>query len=455
LNTEENTDVNTYPDHRSLYRLPWSLTDNPIVWLEPTTNCNIYCEGCYRANIKDGHKSLEEVREDLETFARFRNFDGVSIAGGDPLTHPEIVRIAAMVREMGYKPIINTNGVALTDELLLELKKVGVRGYTIHIDSRQYRPGWKGKSEIELNELRSQFATRLHRVGGISCAFNATVYEDTLPLVPEMLAWAQANIDRVQVMVFIAYRQASGGIADELDFYVGDRKVSMSDVVYSRPTGVQKLDISSRDIVAEIRKRFPDFAPCAYLNGTEQPDALKWLLATRIGTRSQIYGHVGPRFMEMAQIYHHFRKGTFEAYAPPSLLRKGRMITALTWPFDSGVRRTLGRYLLSTLTRPWHLFRRLHLQSVMIIQPADILADGRMSMCDACPDVTVHEGELVWSCRLEERLKYGGLARGVRKKKIPAAPCITTGAIGESRSSGTTIPRPESTEAPSSPERVE
>jgi len=28
-------------------------------------------------------------------------------------------------------------------------------------------------------------------------------------------------------------------------------------------------------------------------------------------------------------------------------------------------------------------------------------------MCDGCPDMTVHNGELVWSCRLEERMEHG------------------------------------------------
>jgi hypothetical protein len=42
-------------------------------------------------------------------------------------------------------------------------------------------------------------------------------------------------------------------------------------------------------------------------------------------------------------------------------------------------------------------------------------------MCDACPDITVHDGELVWSCRLEEKLKYGDFVRGVRKEVVQAA----------------------------------
>ncbi len=35
----------------------------------------------------------------------------------------------------------------------------------------------KGKTEMELNELRLHYARMLAEVGDISCAFNATVYE--------------------------------------------------------------------------------------------------------------------------------------------------------------------------------------------------------------------------------------------------------------------------------------
>jgi pyruvate-formate lyase-activating enzyme len=411
-----------FPDHRSLYRLPWSLPDNPIAWLEPTEACNLYCEGCYRANQYQGHKSLKQIEADLDTFARYRSFDGVSIAGGDPLTHPEVVSIVALSRAKGYKPILNTNGLALTDDLLRELKAAGLVGFTFHIDSKQARPGWKGKTEVELNALRQEFAERVARVGGISVAFNATVYEDTLPYAPEILGWARRHIDKVHVIVFIAYRQASGAFAQDMDFWVGDKKVPLNDLVFNRPAGDARLDISSRDVVAELRKRFPDFSPCAYLNGTEKADSLKWLLTTYVGTRDEVVGYAGPRFMEAAQTLHHWRHGRFLAYAPPSTLRHGRSITATGALFDQGMRDAMARYVGGAVRRPLQPLPRLHLQSVMIIQPVDILADGRMNMCDACPDMTVHEGELVWSCRLEERKAYGGFARGVRRAATSGAP---------------------------------
>ena len=32
--------------HLDLYRLPWTLADNAISWLEPTAICNLACDGC-------------------------------------------------------------------------------------------------------------------------------------------------------------------------------------------------------------------------------------------------------------------------------------------------------------------------------------------------------------------------------------------------------------------------
>ena len=101
-------------DHRTLYRLPWTLPDNAISWLEPTSACDLACDGCYRENVPSSHKPLDIIQKEIETFHRLRNADGISIAGGDPLMHPQIVEIVRMIAKMGVKPIINTNGGKLT-----------------------------------------------------------------------------------------------------------------------------------------------------------------------------------------------------------------------------------------------------------------------------------------------------------------------------------------------------
>jgi hypothetical protein len=401
-------------DHRKLYRLPWSLTDNVVSWLEPTKECNISCDGCYSANVKGSHKSLEAIRAELEVFDRQRQTDGVSVAGGEPLVHPQIVEVVRMIADMGLKPIVNSNGQALTPELLREMKKAGLFGMTFHIDSLQRRAGWTGKSELELNALRLHYAEMVAAAGDVSCSFNATVYEKTLPLVPDLIAWARQHADKVQVMVFIAFRQA---VLESFDYYSGERRVDMSTLTYTM-SAPQRIDISANEIVATIQERFPEFAPAAYLNGTEKPDSFKWLATIMLTDRERFLGSAGPRVMELAQVTNHLFKGRYLGYAAPKALRRGKATAFGLAPFDPGMRKVVGNYLRASLRNPVKLFEPIYTQSIMIIQPVDVLPDGRQSMCDSCPDMTVYDGELVWSCRLDERHKCGGqLMRVVPKEQ--------------------------------------
>jgi pyruvate-formate lyase-activating enzyme len=371
--------------------------------------CNLYCDGCYRKNDADSHKPLELIQRELDTFRRLRKTDGVSIAGGDPLTHPQIEKIVEMVAAGGQKPIINTNGLLLTKEKLVALKNAGVQGFTFHIDSGQNRPHMKGKTELELNELRLKYAQLLAEVGGISCAFNATVYEHTLKDVPEIVAWAQAHIDIVHILVFIAYRAAP--IKKGYKYMVGAKEIDMDPIAYAIDED-RKISIMSTDIVESIRTKYPDFQPSAYLNGTERPDHFKWLLTLRIGTKEKIYGYTGPKFMELSQTLHHLTKGTYLAYTHPDVLGSAKSMLALA-PLDKGLSNTAKAYFRDALTSPNVLFKKLHMQSVMIIQPADFMPTGALSMCDGCPDITVYDDKLVWSCRMEELINFGDWVRAV------------------------------------------
>jgi pyruvate-formate lyase-activating enzyme len=400
-------------NHNELYRLPWTLPDNAISWLEPTSQCNLYCDGCYRKNEPNGHKSLELVRRELDTFKRLRRTDGVSIAGGDPLTHPQIEEIVAMVAADGDKPIINTNGQLLTPEKLRALKKAGVKGFTFHIDSGQNRPHMKGKTEVELNDLRLKYARMLAEAGGISCAFNATVYEHTLKDVPAILAWGQEHIDIVHILVFIAYRAAP--IKKGFKYMVGGSEIDMTPIAYAIDED-RKISILSNDIVDEIRKMYPGFQPCAYLNGTERPDHFKWLVTLRIGTKKKIYGYGGPKLMEISQTLHHLTSGSYLAYTHPRVLGRAKSMLALS-PLDSGLAGTAGAYMRDVARAPWKAFSKLHMQSVMIIQPADMMQNGALSMCDGCPDITVYDDRLVWSCRMEELINFGDWIRPVPEKQ--------------------------------------
>ncbi len=401
---------------REYYRLPWTLTDNAISWLEVTDDCNLACEGCYRPHIKN-HKSLEQIAEELAVFKSRRKSDCMSLAGGDPLVHPQIVEIVKMVKDGGWKPIINTNGLALGRKLLKKLKNAGAYGFTFHIDTTQVRSDSKAKTEKEHNALRLKFAEMLAEEGGLSCSFNQTVSVDTLDQVKDAMAWAQQYPDIVHTMVFILFRTPELFSAAELEggfeVHANGKAVDISKTYETPDWGGDTL-LKAKDVVAKIHELDPDYQPCAYLSGDQDPNATKWLLASRLASKKKGFGYLGPRAMEAVQAGHHFFKGTWLSYSPPKSNRKGRMTMAFLSLVDPRARKIVKHYLSNLLKNPSTILDPVHLQSFMIIQPIDVLPDGRTSMCDGCPDMTVHEGELYWSCRLEEIKEYGCYLQGVK-----------------------------------------
>jgi len=402
-------------DTRELYRLPWTLPDNGISWLEPTAQCNLVCDGCYRRNRVE-HKSWEETLRELDVFDQNRKSDALSIAGGDPLLYPNLMRTIAEASRRGYKPVVNTNGHALTRELLREMKQAGLVGFTFHVDSKQGRPGkWKGKNEIELLELREELSELAYEFQ-VGCSFNATIYPDTLQYCGPMARWAEEHMDRVHVMVFILYRDMianefryfSG--KDEVDVYADSEHKTADDekTVYNLDTErTYDSKLTADGVVAEIRKQAPDFAPSAFLNGTQDPQSIKWLLTGRIGTPGKTLGYVGPKTFEVIQSVHHLVNGKYLAYTPVDQLRSAKKMLLLS-PFDQGMRRVAKNALKHWARAPHRaVTESLHFQSILIIQPIDFMPDGRANMCDGCPDMTVWGDQLVWSCRMDEQERYG------------------------------------------------
>ncbi|HUO58622.1 MAG TPA: radical SAM protein [bacterium] len=396
---------------QNYYRMPWSLTDNGVSWLEVTSQCNLACEGCYHENIRNGHKSLVEIAAELEVFKKNRKSDCMSLAGGEPLVHPQITDIVRVVREGGWKPILNSNGLALTPDLLKALKKAGVFGFTFHIDTSQSRRDSHATVEPQHNALRLKLAEMVAKEGGMVCSFNQTVSSDSLQQIPEMIRWAEDYPDIINTMVFILFRAPS--LSASYDFFVQGKKIDLYETYVKTSWGGNR-NLNAADLVEKIREGDPSYEPAAYLNGTVDPNTMKWTIASRIANRKKGFGFVSPKFMETVQTFHHRFTGKWMSYGPAYLLKAGRSAMAAFSLFDPVMRLLFRRFLAS----PGSWFKRAYIQTFAIIQPVDILADGRMNMCDGCPDMTVHEGKLYWSCRLEEVKKFGTFVSAVAKADL-------------------------------------
>lgn len=384
----------------NLYRFPWSLNDNPLGWVEVTDVCDIHCKGCYRQRL-EGHKSLEEIQEEVLFMKQWRNIDNVSLAGGEPLVHPDIVDIVDFINRQRVKPFILTNGKRLDRELLLELKRAGVAGLSFHIDSQQTRKGWTGKSEMELNELRQYYADMLWEVGDVPCGFNITVFRDNFNDIPALIRWVLSNKGKVQSFTFITYRAA---ILDGVEYSIGDKKLDLNfdSLGYVSDDAPTEISIRSTDVYNVIKSHFPDYEAAAYLGGTQTHDSFKWLANLTICCEDEMLGSISPLTMELGQTFHHLFRGTYLLKLRG--VRMGKKMFLLA-PLDRQIRGALGRLL----RRPWRLFKPTYGLGLGIVQAPDVLPDGRVDMCDSCPDVTYYQGQLINSCRLDEYRKYGGL----------------------------------------------
>jgi MoaA/NifB/PqqE/SkfB family radical SAM enzyme len=398
---------------RELYRMPWSRSDNAFSWVEPTRYCDLRCEYCYQYHDPTSHKSLEQFEEELRGLLKLRRCDTVFVAGGEPLTHPQIVEIIRLVKSFDVKPVILTNGHSLTQDLVKELRLAGAHGFVFHVDSHQHRPGWKGKSEKELNRLRQELADMVYHEGGMICGFNSTILPETLKEVPDIVQWTVENIHKVATHVIIPVRMVHKD--DPWEYYVGTEKIKLEDTVYANKKHYR--NITAVEIYDELLKVLPNFRFNSYLGGTILAESPKWLFGNNIGTRNKIYGNMGSRGMELVQSFHHLAKGKYLSYMKPGMYRRARLIFFLGL-FDREIRNTFRNYLSESLRNPKRFFEKMYIQTITVMQPQDILPTGEQDRCDGCPNMTYWNGRLVSECRMEDYLKYGDLIQIVRKNEI-------------------------------------
>jgi hypothetical protein len=388
---------------KHLYRLPWSLNDNPIGWVEITDLCNISCRGCYRSTLA-GHKSFADIQNEILFLQEWRNITNVHLAGGEPLIHPDIVEIVRFIHDRRLNPVIITNGHRLTRELLIRLRDAGLGELSFHIDSGQTRPGWTGKNEVELNALRQHYAELLWDVGGVTCNFNMTVNPSTIATVPEVIRWALGTRGKVNGLTLITLR---GFPRQGVKFVEGDKVIDLDAPAIGMVNDVEDelSNLRSNELYRVIRSAYPGYEAATYLGGTKTMSSFKWLIANVICCNGEVLGSVSPATVEIAQTFHHLRYGKYYAGG------RGRVGKAIL--LMAVVDRRIRRVLTSLLRRPGRLFGKICTFTVSIIEPNTLLPDGEVEMCDSCPDMTYHEGRLVNSCRLDEYRMYGNLVKPV------------------------------------------
>lgn len=410
-----------YPNNKDLFRLPWSLNESPIGWVEVTDICNIHCKGCYRLN-KSGHKPFEKIKEEILFLKKWRNCDTITLAGGEAILHPKINDIIVFINENGMKSMIITNGVALNEKLLMQLKKSGLTGVSFHIDSTQNRPeikNMKDVTELNLNPVRLHYAKLVANVGELTTSFGITVDNKNIDDIPLFVNWAIDNINFINTLTFIVYRGFP--VSKGIEYYANGEKVEVkkNSLGYAiTEKDFNKITIKSQDVYSTIKKHFPNYNANSYLGGTNDHKSIKWLIGNIIlNTKGKMFGSYGNKSMEFLQSFYHFKTGRYLVHLKKNIFGKKIFFLSI---IDKQVRKSFVAFTKYIIGNPLRIFVPLKALNIGIVQPPDFLADGNTDMCDGCPDMCVFEGKLVNSCRLDECLKFGSLIQFHVKDKTIA-----------------------------------
>ncbi|MBI5554479.1 MAG: radical SAM protein [Elusimicrobia bacterium] len=111
---------------------------NPYFIYEITPRCNSNCLYCYNVWKQDQSYPQEElplskIKELFERILAENNLAGVTLAGGEPLLHPDIVKVAAFLKIKKVRVGLATNGSLLDESMTRKLIDAGIDYFEISL----------------------------------------------------------------------------------------------------------------------------------------------------------------------------------------------------------------------------------------------------------------------------------------------------------------------------------
>ena len=363
-------------------QLPWSAHDVPHVTIEVNQGCNIRCHACYKE--KSGYsKPLQLILEEIEFAAARRRLSTVSLAGGEPLLHPEIAEVVRAIAKRNLRVDLLTNGTLLSVELLKKLKGAGLSKIMLHIDARQNRPELPGNaaggglpSERVLRELRHKYVG-MCRQAGVEVNYTVTIYRDTLFSFSEFVDDCH-RLPEINAALITDYAQSLNA-----DIKTDDG-----------------LSVRNADITSYMGQKF-DAWPAWYIPSTHSPKDLQWLLYTAAvtvdseGQINRLFFH--PRYKTFLKFLPRIPKwlsGRFSFDNPTTVLQ--RVVVLTLYAALSGCPRTMSR--VAKLLRQARKNGNLKLTTFIFQQSPVELGDGEYSICLNCPDSTVRNFRFMPLC---------------------------------------------------------
>lgn len=176
-----------------------------LVDLQVTTRCTMGCPHCYSSSEPEGvHMAFEDVERLFRQLAD-AGVCQIAIGGGEPLLHPEIVRILELGRDLGLVLNLTTTGIGLSPRVLDAL--AGCCG-AVALSLEDVGEGFAARRRLGFAHFEA--AQEKLRGRGIRLVFQVTLSAQNLPRLPAIVDYCLTVRDLYGV-IFLAYKPVGRG----------------------------------------------------------------------------------------------------------------------------------------------------------------------------------------------------------------------------------------------------
>jgi pyruvate-formate lyase-activating enzyme len=185
-------------------------------FIEITKECNCTCAICFSASGPGaaGQRTADEV-VDLARALKQRGLCAVTLSGGEPTLHPQLLEIVTRIRALGMDVTVASNGLRLgrDAELARALRRAGVTYLYLQMDTLRADVCRKMRGD-DFVALKQQ-AVGHARQAGLRFGFTTTVIRDNLDEVGDVLRYAAAQAPHLGVVGYLSAAPAGRFLLDE------------------------------------------------------------------------------------------------------------------------------------------------------------------------------------------------------------------------------------------------
>jgi hypothetical protein len=355
-----------------MIRLPWSENTAPNIMLEITDACNVSCRFCYK-DLKGKYRTLAEIQADLDDAIKLRPLHTVTISGGEPTLHPDLLEIIRIIKRRNLHVFLLTNGVKIDEATASNLKEVGLDSILFHVD-----PGQK-RQDIPESESFADVTPRIAQLtetadkAGLDVSLSFTL-ENTLNLTD--------ITDYFFNTPLVSFLFIAKGV--DLEKLYAEKNIGSTN----------KAELKVPAIIQFFKKRF-NIEPYAYIPATDggQPVWVSFFSPYVVGVRGMSEFQIRSNFSDLFLMnLNKFVTGrhVHKTSQNPKLTLFRVVVNGLT-TFRLG---ELFRFIKKVRKAPGSLRHKM----IVYDEGPRINDQGDLTRCEYCPTAIVRNGSLLPCC---------------------------------------------------------